>query len=101
VNKRFVVLVGSATKEQNDAFLRYIKANNLGWWHWLPNAWLLKGTNTQLKAANIRDAARDVFGKANNFVIELNEEGETWSGFGPKTETKNMFAWIHKNWKGD
>jgi hypothetical protein len=101
VNKRFVVLVQSATKGQDDAFLGYIKANKLSWWHWLPNSWLLKGINTELKAANIRDAAREAFTGAHIFVIELNEDGDTWSGFGPKTERRNMFAWIHKSWKDD
>ena len=99
MNKRFVVLLTSATKEGNDAFLNFIKKNKLGWWHWMPNTWLLKAVNTTLKASDIRDAAREAYGFANSFVIELNEEGDTWSGFGPKTDKRNMFAWIHTNWK--
>jgi len=61
----------------------------------------LKSSHTDLKAADIRDAARDAFGQARNFVIELNEDGDSWSGFGPKGEPRDMFKWIHRNWKAD
>lgn len=101
MNKRFIVLLERSTKEQNDAFLSFAKKHKLGWWHWIPNAWLLKGKDTTINASEIREAARDAYGSANNFVIELNEDGDTWSGFGPKTEKRNMFNWIHRNWKQD
>ena len=31
--------------------------------------------------------------------MELTDDGETWSGFGPHSENQNMFTWIHRNWK--
>ena len=101
MTKRFVVLLGSATKDQDDAFLNFIKSNRLGWWHWFPNSWLLKKLNSDIGASDLRDAARDIYGRANNLVIELNDNEDTWSGFGPKTENKDMFHWIRENWKDE
>ena len=98
MKKRFVVAVDSATKEYNDAFRDYLKSQGLGWWHWLTNVWLLSDSAGCLAAQDIRDALRDYYPGVHTLVIELGETGDTWSGFGPKSDNKNMFKWLYENW---
>lgn len=99
MKKRYIVCVNNSTKEQDEKFVEFIKSKNLGWWHWLNNTWLLVDDSGILTAADIRDSARDIFTPEYNIVIEIGQTTDTWSGFGIKTEDKNMFAWLHKNWK--
>src|SRR5690348_12613400 len=99
MKKLFIVLVESSTDEQNTEFLEWIKAKNLGWWHWFQNAWLLTNSQGHLSSEVIRDELKSFFGTANTFVMELTNYDGAWSGFGPNTEKKNMFKWLHDNWK--
>lgn len=99
MKRRFVVLTQSNEKSHNDKFLEFIKASGLSWWHWLPNSWLLTTRKEAVKASVIRDAVREAFKDSHCLVLELNDGEDTWSGFGPASEKKNMFSWIHDNWK--
>jgi hypothetical protein len=99
MKKRYIVLLDKSTKEQNDQFLNYLRKHRLGWWHWLTNSWLLSDSAGTLSASIIRDEVKRIYGGVNHFVIELRRDGEAWSGFGPKAQKRNMFTWIHRNWK--
>ena len=101
MKKRFVIIIEVSTKEQNDAFLAWIKAEKLGWWHWFQNTWLLSNPAGSLRASGIRDKLRECFGTANTLVLELKNGEDTWAGFGPKTDDKDMFKWLRKNWSKD
>ena len=98
MKKRFVVLLDSSSKEQNSEFLNWIKEQGLGSWHWLSHSWLIVDSAGISKASEIGNVVRNIYGATNHFVIEISEDGDTWSGFGPKGEDRNMFTWIHKNW---
>lgn len=98
MKKRFVVLLNSSSKEQNDEFLDWLKEQNTGWWHWLSNSWLISNSRGHLSAQEIRNKLNEIYRGSNNLVLELGEDYDTWSGFGPKGEDKNMFGWIKKNW---
>lgn len=98
MKKRFVVIIESSTKEQNDLLLKWIAVEGLGWWHWFDNAWLLSNQRGNLSAAAVRDKLREVYGTANNLVLELNGQADTWAGFGPQTEKRDMFKWLRNNW---
>jgi hypothetical protein len=98
MRKRYIVAVNSSTKEQVESFIEFIKANGLGWWHWLDNIWLLTDSAGILNAKKVRDEVSDTFPNINNLVIELNETGDTWSGFGPNSDKRNMFNWLKKTW---
>jgi hypothetical protein len=73
----------------------------VGWWHWLSNTWLISDANGNLKASFLRDNVVEIFNKEHAFVIEIRKNDDTWSGFGPNTEEKDMFKWINENWKKD
>lgn len=101
MKKRFVVALASSTSQQNEAFKDYIRANRIGWWHWLPNVWLLSNPSGSLSAPKIRDELKTVYPGVHVLVVELSDSGDTWSGFGPTTEGKHMFKWLHDNWKSE
>ena len=101
MKKRFIIFIEDSTKEQNDSLLDWIRSENIGWWHWFQGSWLLSNARGHLSASVIRDKLKQIYGTSNTFVIELNNGGDTWSGYGPDTDQKNMFTWIKKNWSSD
>ena len=91
-------MIDNSTTEQEEEFITYIKDNGFGWWHYINNSWLLS-TNKDFTAKELRDAVKGIFINENNLVIELKgETDDTWSGFGPKSEKRNMFTWLKSNW---
>ena len=101
MSKRYIVALDSSTNEQNDALKAFIKENGLVWWYWIKNFWLITDSQKKVSALDIRDVLMRTHPKADCFVIELGEHGDTWAGFGPATEERNMFKWIEKNWEKD
>ena len=100
MKKRFILALGSTSPEQNGAFGEFAREQGLGWWHWLPNMWLLTDSQGQWTAAGLRDKATDIYGNENVFVLELRADGsDTWAGYGPNTDKRNMFPWLTSNWK--
>ncbi|MCX6256816.1 MAG: hypothetical protein NTW49_02795 [Bacteroidia bacterium] len=99
MKKRFIVCVEVSTNEQSQLFLDYIIKNNLGWWHWMSNFWLLNNSSGNLNSENIRDELLKIYPEINNIVIEITNNGDTWSAYGPRDESKNYFKWLHDNWK--
>lgn len=98
MSKRYIVLLQESTEENDNKFLEFIKSKYLGWWHWLPNSWLLSDATGNLSAPIIRDAVRESYSDVNSLVIELKPDGDTWSGFGPSSGDKDMFKWIKETW---
>ncbi|CNF16496.1 Uncharacterised protein [Yersinia rohdei] len=99
MKKRFAVAIDSSTPEGNDAFIEFIRENGLGWWHWIENFWMISDRKGKLSASDIRDKIGEIYPGINTIVIELSEDGDTWSGYGPKKENKSMFTWLRNNWK--
>lgn len=100
MKKRFVVLLDSSTAEQGKSFQKFIEEKGLGWWHWLGSSWLLVDARGSLTAEKLRDQLKKDFQGVYSLVLELpgDSSNDTWSGYGPKNDNKNMFDWIHKNW---
>lgn len=95
---RFVVLLDSATKEQNLAFLEFIKASNIAWWHYLNTTWLLYDENNRVSAEILRNKLMELYPGVYNLVLEFGPEGDTWYGYGPSSENRDMFSWLRSNW---
>ena len=93
-------MLDSATPDQDASFLKWLKGEGIGYWHWLSHCWLLVNNAGHLRASVIRDKAEDIYGRPNLMVLELkgSSESDTWSGLGPKSENHNMFEWIRSNW---
>ena len=98
MKKRFVVILKRESKEADDAFLEAIREWSIGWWHWMPNAWLLTDREGTLSAAEIRDRLTAIYTER-CLVLELRADGsDTWAGFGPSGK-KSMFDWVRTNWR--
>ena len=98
MNKRFAVALDSSTKAQNEEFVKYIRDNGYGWWHWIDNFWLLTSSSGELTAEKLRDDLGEIYPGVHKIVLELRGDNDIWSGFGPKSENKNMFTWLKKYW---
>lgn len=99
MKKRFIVSLNNSTKAQDQLFVEYIMNNNLGWWHWLKNTWLLVDNSGRLSASELRDIVKDIFKNEHTLVIEIGNNSDTWAGYGPTSEDKNMFEWLKDQWK--
>ena len=98
MSKRYIVAVDSSTKEQNDAFLEFIKVHKLSWWHWLENFWLIIDSREELTVKGIRDELNKMYPRIHNLVIELSEDAKKWAGYGPSSEERTMFKWLKETW---
>lgn len=101
MRRKFVVAVDSSTPEQAEKLGEYIKNNGLGWWHWLNNFWLLTDQYGKKTASDIRSDLKDIFPGVHLLVLQIDREGDTWSGFGPSGDKKDMFAWLKSTWDKD
>jgi hypothetical protein len=92
--KRYIVAVSGLTDIEETEFIEFARANELKWWHYIGNFWLLIDPNENLDAARIRDKLHAMKSSMRCIVIE-NPDNETWAGFGPKE--KHIFDWVKKN----
>ena len=99
MKKRFIVSVDNFTKEQDQLFIKYIEENGLEWWHWLSHTWLLVNPSGNISIEVLRDKVLEIYKSEYNLVVEITVNQDTWAGFGPLTDEKNMFEWLHSNWK--
>ena len=99
MKKRFVVAIDSMNKELDNKLLEYIKDNGFGWWHWIDNVWLLTTYKLDVSAVSIRNDLGYIIPNR-KIVIEVHKSS-AWAGYGPNTEEKNMFDWLHNTWTKD
>ncbi|MGA2645754.1 MAG: hypothetical protein ABSF15_13660 [Candidatus Sulfotelmatobacter sp.] len=98
MKKRFVVGLASSTPQQEEAFKESLLP--LAWWHWVKTMWLIIDEDGILTAADLRDKVKECYPGVFSMVLELRSDGtDTWAGFGPKSEQKNMFTWMKNVWK--
>jgi len=97
-SKRFVILVDSETSEQVRKLIEEFKTRRLGFWHWLKNSYLVvdkKGTET---SGSLRDLLQETHKGIHSLVLELRGD-DTYAGFGPRGEKRDMFKWVRDVWK--
>ena len=94
--KRFFIIgVDPTTKEQSEAITNWVKAKG-AWWHWIDGMWLMVSSDQSISVTTIRDQLKAMADGVYSLVIEV--DPKNWSGFGPNSEKRNMFEWIHKHW---
>ncbi|SFM34685.1 hypothetical protein SAMN05216573_10193 [Bradyrhizobium sp. Rc3b] len=96
---RFIVATDDMTKDQERAFLEYLKENRVGWWHYLKNLWLVDTTRSAFTAAAIRDKLADEIAPGVNLLVFRIDGTTDWAGMGPDDEKRSMFRWLLHNWK--
>ena len=95
MTKYFCVSTDLMSSEQTKALKEAI--GKAGWWHWLPNFWLVKDTSGTLSVTSIRDAIYEISSKTRCVVLEVNPE--TWAALTkPDEQGRDMADWIRKNW---
>jgi hypothetical protein len=92
MKKFFVVGIEPMTAEQDRSFIEYLRGLRVGWWHWIPNFWLVTG-NTEAGCSEIRDELDRIAPGNTNLVLEV--DPINWAGFGPTTDERNMFVWLN------
>lgn len=101
MRRKFAIAFDSSTNEQRAAFKEFVKANGLGWWYWINNFWLITDPDGKFTAASLREELSKIFPKVRLLVLSIDKEQDSWSGFGPKGEEKNMFTWLKTSWDKD
>lgn len=94
MTKRFVVCTDTMTSEQTQAFRD--KLNKAGWWHWLPNAWLIKDSIEEHTASSLRDIISSISPAIQCLVLEV--KPETWSTRSRNDKGRDMTDWLQSDW---
>lgn len=96
MKKRYIVCLNDSTKEQEEAFLKYIEKENFKWWHRFSNIWLLVDVTGESDVKSLRSAVNKAFDFEHNLVFELKKGN--WAGYGPIKGEKDIFSWLKDNW---
>lgn len=103
MKKRFIILTGATNDDEDKRFIEHLEANNMSWWHWLSNSWLVADFSRMQNVVTLRDKAKEIFPGKNIIVFEVTDSMPyNWSGFGPVHETEkklDMFHWIREVWQ--
>lgn len=98
--RKFVVATDPLNADQEKSFIEKFKVySGLGWWHWLPNFWLVIDVTNNLDASTLNSFVREISGaKARCIVFEV--KGHTdWAA---QTRTndagQDMARWIKDEW---
>lgn len=96
MGKRFAIATDPLTPDEERAFRA--KLGQMGFWHWLPNFWLVKTSNDAMTATQLRDWIHEVAPQARAFVTEV--QSRDWGGlFKPDEKKRDMGAWIRSDWE--
>ncbi len=93
MKKRFILVIDNPTKEQQNAVTQFFK-NQLGYWHWFSDVWLLTDSSNTWTAVSLRDKVKELVPGARLLVFMV-ESNHTWAAFGKE----GMFNWLDKTWK--
>ena len=69
-----------------------------GYWHWLSNTWLVVAADSTTPA-EMYGLTQESYPSVFFLVNEVgNDRVNSWMGFGPNTEQRNMFEWLQQEW---
>jgi hypothetical protein len=97
MTQHFVIAIESID-EDHKKILRAFFAEHGSWWNWIPGFWMFVSTE-DITTSAIRDKIREITASDNSDMMVLQVTPVTWSGYGPSTETRNMFKWLRNHWK--
>lgn len=99
MTKRFAVALNMATPAQDNNFISYLKKNDMAWWRYVGNFWLLIDYSDKQDVESIRNELMSIFPGIHNFVMDVTgvEQGN-WAGYGPNVGKNNMFEWLNETW---
>ncbi|MCH9006242.1 MAG: hypothetical protein IH838_13265, partial [Proteobacteria bacterium] len=86
MKRRFVLAIDNATKEQQNVVTNYFM-NQMGYWHWFSDAWLLTDSEGLWNVASIRDKVQELLPGVDMIVLRV-ESDTDWAGFGQTDKFK-------------
>src|SRR5260370_27161942 len=91
---KFIVAISDSTAESQDAISTRLKSLGYGYWHWMPEFWLLT-TSPPATAESIRDEVMKVAPNVNIFVTPVANPpgGMIWAAYSPE----EWWEWLNKN----
>ncbi|CAE6909076.1 hypothetical protein ACOMICROBIO_LKFPLAJE_01936 [Vibrio sp. B1FIG11] len=98
--RRYIVAAQELTLEAEQQLKDYFEEQELGWWHWIENFWLVTSYNDEVNANTIFEQINTQLPKVRALVIEVGNIPD-WSGYGPKNEKSDMFKWLNEHWTAD
>jgi hypothetical protein len=100
MTRRFVIGVDGLSEEADTSFRKYLDEVGAGFWHWIPNFWLIAVDSDEISANEISNKLHDLKAKR-NLVLEFPEDLD-WNGWGrPNANGKNMYEWLKTTWAED
>lgn len=97
MSKKFIMATDPLTPEQEQALRNKLGLN--GFWHWLPNFWLVKSLDPDFSAVKLREMVEEVAPLARCFMTEV-VPVEPWAARAkPDSQGNSMTAWIKEDWE--
>lgn len=100
---RFFVAADGMGKDEYVAFIEFLRDNKLGWWHCIPNVWLITDRSGKMTASALRDKISELRTQnATSCLVMQVHDDITWAGLYPNGSTKrDEFDWIKRTWNGE
>jgi hypothetical protein len=96
MTKRYVITTDPLTKEQEKQFSESL-GKQTGWWHWMPNMWLVTDWNDALSEDRIMEMLQRVNKMARAVILRV--EPVTWAALALDNQyDRDMVDWIKRFW---
>lgn len=96
MKKRFVLAIEGLNADEQKQVTELI-SDGYSWWHWIDGFWLVVDNTGELTPTKLREMTKGVNENSTRLVIEISDS-QNWSGYGPNSENRNMFDWLHGTW---
>lgn len=98
-----MIAADGMSADAEKSMLAFFKEHGLGWWHRIPNFWLITDPRGNMTATVLRDKIQDLRspGAKATLVMQIHED-ITWAGLYPDGDSKHdEFDWLNQTWTKD
>ncbi len=92
--KYFILGSDTLSSVQRDAITNYLSGAGLGYWHWLPDFWLITSGDDRITGPSLRDVVKSIIPNVQFTIFPVEPVG-TWAGVGDE----KWVQWLNENWK--
>jgi hypothetical protein len=98
MTRRFVIGTDGLSTEKERQFTEFLKGHGAGYWHWVPNFWLVVDEEpSKLGAEMIRDKLSELEARR-SLVMEIAEELDWATQARGLPPGKNLTDWLETQW---
>jgi hypothetical protein len=103
MKRRFIVAADGMSKEAESSLVEFFREKRLGWWHRIPNFWLVTDRSETVTVNEIRDKIQKL--RSDNarscLVMQIYDDID-WAGLYPNSGAKrDEFDWLKSTWNGE